>query len=234
MAHAHAHPQDPADPHGDLEGHHGHVIIPVSTLLTILGILLVFTVLTVAASRAEVWIAATFDVHIPQSVNVGVALSFAVVKSVLVAMFFMQLKYDSAVNTLVFLFCIFAFALFLFVSMTDLAARSVVYPYKGGEVTRGGTGNIKWANQPFARPLSGPVYKVAATEFAARVGPERVTEVAADIKGHGAGDHADHAPASTANRSRPVHGVTGALMPHDANDAPAHGEPAHTPPAGGH
>jgi caa(3)-type oxidase subunit IV len=224
MAHAPAHAPAQDDPHGDLEGHHGHVILPVSTLLAVLVILLFFTILTVAASRAEVWIAATFHVDIPQWVNVSIALSIAVIKSALVAMFFMQLKYDSAVNTLVFLFCLFAFALFLFSTMTDLHARSIVYPYKAGEHIRGGTGNIKWANQPFARTLSGPVYKVAATEFAEKVGPERMTEIAADIKGGHEGGHEGGAAPSTANRSRPVHGLTGALTDEPHGAEPAHGE----------
>ncbi|MCC6659611.1 MAG: cytochrome C oxidase subunit IV family protein [Phycisphaerales bacterium] len=224
MAHAHAHAADPADPHGDLEGHHGHVIIPVSTLLGVLVVLLFFTVLTVAASRAEVWIASTFNVNIPQSVNVGIAVSIAVIKSILVASFFMQLKYDSAVNTLVFLFCLFAFALFLFITMTDLGARSVVYPYKAGEVIRGGTGNVKWANQPFRRDIKGPVYEFAAKEFTDRVGPAEVAVVREDIMGgHEPGGHGPLAP-STANQSRPARGLTGALDPVPAGAAEPHGE----------
>lgn len=227
MAHAHAHAADPADPHGDLEGHHGHVILPVSTLLSVLIILLFFTILTVAASRAEVWIASTFNLEIPQYVNVGIALSIAVVKSILVAMFFMQLKYDSAVNTLVFLFCLFAFALFLFSTMTDLHSRGIVYPYKAGEVTRGGTGNVKWGNQSFKRDFSGPAYQAAAKEFQERVGPEKAALARQDIKGgHGAAGHDQH-PGSTANQSRPVRGHTGALEPVTEGATEDHGHGGH-------
>jgi len=55
-------------------------------------------------------------------VNVLIALSIAVVKSILVAMFFMQLKYDNPLHSIIFLFCLFALALFLFFAMTDLGA----------------------------------------------------------------------------------------------------------------
>src|SRR5215470_7187855 len=110
---------DDTDPHHDLPSH-GHVIIRPRTLVAVLAALLTFTVLTVFCSRAEVWAAHKFHVEIPQLVNVLIALSIAVVKSILVAMFFMQLKYDAPLNAIIFLFCLFAFTLFLFFSMTDL------------------------------------------------------------------------------------------------------------------
>lgn len=140
MAHTpSAEPLDQSDPHHELP-HHGHVILRTSTLVAVLSALLVLTVLTVASSRAEVWIASTFHVEIPHLVNVLIALSIAVVKCILVAMFFMQLKYDNPLNTIVFLFCLFAFALFLFFSMTDLGARGTIYKFKDGEIKRGGLG----------------------------------------------------------------------------------------------
>jgi len=139
MTHEPAHqPLDLTDPHHDL--HHGHVVVSPRTLLAVLSALLVFTVLTVAASRGEVWLAHTFHVEVPQVVNVGVVLCIAVIKSVLVAMYFMQLKYDSLVNSMIFLFCIFAVGLFLFFSMSDLGMRNTIYPWKSGEIQRGGLG----------------------------------------------------------------------------------------------
>ena len=130
---------DPVDPH-HLIAHHGHVILRPRTLVAVLSALLFFTVLTVACSRAEVWIAHKFDVEIPQLVNVLIALSIAVVKAVLVAMFFMQLKYDNPLHSILMLFCLFAVGLFLFFAMTDLGTRAVVYPYKSGEIQKGGMG----------------------------------------------------------------------------------------------
>src|SRR5258708_17437809 len=113
---AHAHkPEafDPDDPH-HLIAHRGHVIIRPRTLVAVLLALLVFTVTTVFCSRAEVWAAHKFDVEIPQIINVLICLSIAVVKSILVAMFFMQLNYDNPLHSIIFLFCLFALALFLF------------------------------------------------------------------------------------------------------------------------
>lgn len=139
---AHAHPTAPLDqmdPHHDI-AHHGHVIISPRTLVSVLLALLFFTLITVGASRAEIWFDHTFGVPVPQIVNVLIALSIAVVKTVLVAMFFMQLRYDNPLNSLVLLFCLFAFALFLFFSMTDLGTRGILYPYKSGEIQQGGMG----------------------------------------------------------------------------------------------
>lgn len=130
---------DPNDPH-HLIAHPGHVILRPRTLIAVLAVLLTFTVTTVAASRGEVWFAHKFDVEIPQSVNVLIALSIAVIKSILVAMFFMQLKYDNPLHSIIFLFCLFALALFLFFSMTDLGTRAAVYAFKSGEIQRGGLG----------------------------------------------------------------------------------------------
>lgn len=130
---------DDADPHHESH-HHGHVIVQPRTLIAVLVALLAFTVLTVFASRFEVWFAEKFHVEIPNIVNILVCLSIASVKGALVAMFFMQLKYDSALNTVIFLFCLFALVLFLFFSMTDLGTRAAIYPYKSGEIQKGGMG----------------------------------------------------------------------------------------------
>jgi len=140
MAHTpSAEPLDQVDPHHELP-HHGHVIIRPRTLVAVLTALLFLTFLTVGASRAEVWIAETFNIPIPHLMNVIIALSIAVVKCTLVALFFMQLKYDNPLNALVFLFCLFALALFLFFSMTDLGTRGFVYAFKDGEKQKGGMG----------------------------------------------------------------------------------------------
>jgi cytochrome c oxidase subunit IV len=125
--------------HGD--GHdHGHTILGFGTLAGVLALLMFFTLLTVGLSRAEVAVADYLQIEIPQWVNVAIALTIATIKGALVAMFFMQLRYDNPINTMILLFCLFAFALFLFFSMMDLGARNVVYDFKSGEVKRGGQG----------------------------------------------------------------------------------------------
>lgn len=128
--------------HGSHGGGHGHHIVPRRVLLLVLGILMFFTLATVGAALAEQWIAATFNIVIPQWVNVAVALSIAVVKSIVVAAFFMQLKYDNPVNSLVVIFTLFCFAFFLGFTMIDLGNRGIIYDYKGQHITRGGTGGL--------------------------------------------------------------------------------------------
>lgn len=126
------------DPHN--HGHHEHKILGAGTLLGVLVTLLFFTILTVALSRGEAYFAELFKITIPHWVNVLVALSIAVVKSYFVTSYFMQLKYDNPINSMVLYFCLFAFALFLFFAMMDLGMRDTVYAYKSGEVQKGGQG----------------------------------------------------------------------------------------------
>ncbi len=129
---------DPLDPHH--EGHHEHKIVGAGTLLGVLLTLLFFTILTVALSRGEGYLANLFHFTIPHWVNVCIALSIAVVKSYFVTAYFMQLKYDNPINSMVLYFCLFAFALFLFFAMMDLGMRDTVYAFKSGEVQKGGQG----------------------------------------------------------------------------------------------
>ena len=228
MAHAPHKPTQPldeTDPHGET-GHHGHVIIPARVLLGVLLILLFFTILTVFCSRAEVWISKEFNLHIPQLVNVLIALSIAVVKSALVAMYFMQLKYDSPLNALVFLFCLFALGLFLFFSMTDLGTRAALYDYKAGEVTKGGLGmKDRNAGKPNALWIR--------EQAVDKMGTDAVAE--AEAAAHHHADHDAHAtPPSDASRSRPLKGPTSSDPAHAPADPHAAPAPAHAPSGGGH
>ena len=67
----------------DEYGHkdHGHVIVSLFTLRSILIALLICTLLTSGTAWAEQLIANTFHIVIPQWINVVVALSIAVVKT---------------------------------------------------------------------------------------------------------------------------------------------------------
>ena len=245
----HNHALDPTDPHGAT--HHEHVIIPKSTLMNVLLVLLFFTLLTVGLSRAEVWAAGYFGIEIPQWVNVAVAMSIATVKGLLVLLFFMQLKYDNKLNDIIFANCIFAVALFLFFSMADLGFRGVVYEWKKGEISLGGTGGVSRGSGDRKETISGNVTHFAREKYLALWGPEKFEHIRASVK-H---EHPDHSNASTANLSRSITGQTGALSTtapaahHDAghgSDADSHAAPAgehapdsheapkEAPPAGGH
>jgi cytochrome c oxidase subunit IV len=152
--HPSSEPLDQTDPHHD-EHHHGHVILPTFTLVSVLALLLFFTVLTVALSRIEIWAGTTFLVEIPNWVNIGIVLSIATIKSIMVGMYFMQLKYDHPINSIIFLFCLFAFGLFLSFTMIDLGTRGHIYAYKGVERQLGGMGiNISEQNAGIAPALS--------------------------------------------------------------------------------
>lgn len=136
-AHAHSHAE-----HFDAHGHkdHGHTIVSVFTLRTVLALLLFFTLLTVGATAVEVWIAETFNVLIPQWVNVFVALSIAAVKTTIVVMFFMQLKYDNPLNTMIFVFTLLTVCFFLGFTALDLGNRGTLDRFKREYIVPGGTG----------------------------------------------------------------------------------------------
>ena len=127
--------------HGD--HHHGHFVVPKFTLRLIFGLLISLTILTVAAAQFEVAIASFFGFQIPGIVNVLIALSIATVKTTLVVMFFMQLRYDNPLNTMVFIFTIFTVAFFLGFTMIDLGNRGSVDRFKAAISGRAGT--LRWA-----------------------------------------------------------------------------------------
>ncbi|HYE01870.1 MAG TPA: cytochrome C oxidase subunit IV family protein [Phycisphaerales bacterium] len=193
----------------DSHGHHGHVIIPGTTLVLVLAALLFFTLLTVGASQAEMLMSQAFGIVIPGWVNVLVALSIAAVKTALVVLFFMGLKYDDPINSMVFLFTLGTVAFFMGFIMTDVGNRSTIDRFKGQYIVEGGTGGIKWYN---GQDIQGPITEWARTQAAN-------THAAgghggAEVTGHGStaghGPHArDGGPErSSPEMSRPVRGVT--------------------------
>lgn len=152
--HASHEPLDSIDPHHE-EHHHGHVILSTFTLVSVLLALLFFTALTVFASRFEIWFGEVFHVEVANWINIAIVLSIATIKSVMVGMYFMQLKYDHPVNAIIFLFCLFALGLFLGFTMLDLGTRGHVYAYKGVELQAGGQGiEVTDATASFAPKLN--------------------------------------------------------------------------------
>lgn len=133
---------DPDDPHGINPHHdeHHHFIADWRMQVSVLAILLFFTFLTVAFFRVEAWAEVAFGIHLPGWVNIVGAMSIATVKGVLVAAFFMQLRYDKVLNTFVLLFCLLCVGLFLGFSMIDLNSRHLVNDFSSGEIEMGGTG----------------------------------------------------------------------------------------------
>ena len=140
-AHGGAAAFDENNPHH--EAHHEHVIISAFTNRIVLAILLFFTLATIGAANFEVWIEHTFDVNLPTWLNVFVCLSIATIKAVLVVLYFMQLRFDNPINSVIFCFSLFAFALFLGFTAIDLGNRGKIYEFKSHEIVPGGAGETK-------------------------------------------------------------------------------------------
>ncbi len=92
---------------------HGHHIIQKATLYKVFGSLVALTILT--GLTAEFVDIGAF--------NIPLALAIAASKATLVATFFMALKYDNKVNTLVFLLGIIFVGIFLIFTLFDTVFR---------------------------------------------------------------------------------------------------------------
>jgi cytochrome c oxidase subunit 4 len=112
---AHANPHAANAPHGHAGDDHSHHVVPLKVLLTVFAILMVLTVLTVAAT----W------VNLGPVANVSIALGIAVIKSALVAAYFMHLRWDSPFNTIVFICALLFVALFIGFAVLDTRQYSV-------------------------------------------------------------------------------------------------------------
>lgn len=92
--------------------HHEHHIIPFKTYATILGILLVFTVITVAVAQVDFGAA-----------NAFIAMLIASFKAALVLLYFMHLKYDDKIYPTVFFTSIFFLFVMFGFSHLDIVTR---------------------------------------------------------------------------------------------------------------
>ncbi len=205
--------------HGHGHGH-GHFVVPARTLLVVFGLLLFFTFTTVLAANVEQFIAHAFRIEIPQWVNVAVALSIAAVKSIIVALYFMQLRYDNPMNGAIAVFTFFVLMCFLGFTMIDLGARDALYSYKARQIVEGGTGGVKRA--PDGEVIQGSIALFSRTQAFAAIAelrksgkpkdqwPKHLRKYAAhmehDEHGHGHGHAAS--TSSSANQSRVKTGVT--------------------------
>jgi cytochrome c oxidase subunit 4 len=196
---------DEMDPHGGTPHAHGHVIVSAIKMRIVLITLLTFTVLTVAAARTEIWVTGEFGIEIPHWVNILVALSIATVKSTLVVLYFMQLRYDNPINAIILVLCIGGLGIFLFFSMADLGSRGWIYPDKFGEISKGGHsfGQGKIAG---GGSITGPIADFEKQKYIEKVGMEQYERELAEHHAHEHGAHA--AAGSTAQRSRPRTGLT--------------------------
>lgn len=184
MAHAH----DTLDPHEKLsqdEAHeHHHHVTPFWPMFWVFAILLVLTALTVWTSRLPM----------SETAHIVMALVIAVVKSLLVAGYFMHLLYDRAMNTIVVIATLFAVILFIGLTVIDLNSRHLIEKIESGEIRTGGSlqnyaGDIKF-------PLTGRQIDKADKSVTELAKENAKAAGAAHGDGHG-GDaaHGDSKPA---------------------------------------
>jgi len=133
---------DTIDPHETLsteEAHSHHVhVTPFWPMFWVFAVLLFLTALTVWSSNIhEFWIGNTL-IELGPTPHILMALSIAVVKGVLVAMYFMHLKYDSPMNTAVVAATLFGVVLFIGFTLADMGARNVLDPMQHKKIMAGG------------------------------------------------------------------------------------------------
>ncbi|MCX5658572.1 MAG: cytochrome C oxidase subunit IV family protein [Planctomycetota bacterium] len=108
---AHAPTTDHAAAH-DAHGDHGHGdqphAVPMSVLCTIFAILMVLTFATVAATWVDLG-----------AINIYIALGIALVKAILVCLYFMHLRYDSPFNSIILVIALFMVTLFIAFTLID-------------------------------------------------------------------------------------------------------------------
>jgi cytochrome c oxidase subunit IV len=206
--HADAHAKGHAEPEFGSHGHaHGHTIVPLITLRMILASLMFFTLLTVGLAQLEIFLAHQFNIVLPQILNVFVALSIATIKTTIVVMYFMQLKYDNPINTMVFLFTVLTVAFFLGFTALDLGNRQTVDRFKGQYVVDGGTG-LDGSGMPITQKAKsdGKSAKGAHGKDAHDAHGKHVEPFDAIAKGGYMPEQPD--VGSSPQRSRPVAGLT--------------------------
>jgi len=96
---------------------HVHHILPLKIYLSVAGALLVLTVITVVVAGYDF---GTF--------NLFIALFIATVKSTLVALYFMHLKYDNKLYLTLFVMSIVFLAIFIGITMLDTMFRGSIDP----------------------------------------------------------------------------------------------------------
>lgn len=214
-----------ADPHAFHPEHHGagehghdgedHHITSKFLLRTVLGILVFFTILTVASSRAEIWVAEVFEIEIPTLVNVFIAMSIATIKAIFVVAIFMHLKWDTRLNLLVFLFTLMGVGLFIGLTALDLGHRNEIYDWKGGQIQPGGIGNLSRGED---ETITVSMYQYAKDKRIQEIGEAAFEKEAAKKHAH----HGHHEPMRSADRTRAMHGLTAGLFSLDAADDHEH------------
>ncbi|TVQ78341.1 MAG: hypothetical protein EA380_06260 [Phycisphaeraceae bacterium] len=135
-------PHDSIEPREILaseEHGHEHVhVTPFWTMFWVFAILLFLTALTVWTANIHYIPVGNSVIEIGATLHILIAMTIATVKAVLVAAYFMHLKYDKPVNTIVVVSTIFGVILFLGLTLTDTISRGIHDRREQGEIHAGG------------------------------------------------------------------------------------------------
>ncbi|MEM9065266.1 MAG: cytochrome C oxidase subunit IV family protein [Planctomycetota bacterium] len=221
--------------HSHGNGDHAHHVSSPFTLVLVLVILMILTALTFIAYFVEIWISEAFGVYIPQWVNVLVAMSIATVKGTLVLMYFMHLRHDNQLNTVILVSCVAAFAIFLGFTGLDLGNRGTIFAWKDGPIIEGGTSvgslrEIEVIGADGETSVRGITSGVSVAQFAkdptiagAVLGSKHYEKL---VKKHDA-EHGYHDHNSSSEHSRPRTGLTAGLFAAEAPVQAGHGHGDH-------
>jgi len=133
------------------ESKHAHHILPLQTYLGIGTALLILTGVTV-------WVA-QYDLG---PINLLVAMIIAAFKASLVALFFMHLKYDNKLYSVIFLTAVLFLAAFIVFTMFDTMDRGLVDSTKARPIND----RAVIYDQPAAATPAGPADTIAADSLA--------------------------------------------------------------------
>jgi cytochrome c oxidase subunit IV len=103
--------------------HSHHHILPLSLYFTIAGILFVLTGITVGVSYYDFG-----------SFNIVVALTIAVIKGSLVALYFMHLRYDNKLYGAILVLSLVFLSIFIGLTMIDTLYRGEIQPIEGSVI----------------------------------------------------------------------------------------------------
>ncbi len=98
-----------------------HFVVPTKYYIGTFVALLFLTIVTVAISRVDLGV-----------LNVPVALFIAFVKMTFVLLFFMGLKWDKPMSSILMVSSLFCIAIFLYFTFADIAFRGDVFPEEEG------------------------------------------------------------------------------------------------------
>lgn len=102
-----------------------HHILPLSIYLKIGIGLIILTGITVFIASLD------FGPY-----NLLIAMIIAATKASLVALFFMHLKYDNKLYSIVFIIGVFCLAVFIIITMFDTLRRDDIYEIKGNPINK--------------------------------------------------------------------------------------------------